>query len=385
MSELSLTPNLKRMLAEGFLEAARLLETGEGGDRIRIGLTTLGSEHGIAEVVRGGELAQKANPRLEVILIGPPVESDLPQVHTDACAADAHRKMEELLDAGEIAAAVTMHYNFPVGVATVGKVITPAQGREMYLATTTGTAATDRVQAMIYNALYGIAVARATGVPEPTVGILNVDGSRQVERALNQLRERGFRIQPAESLRADGGCIMRGNDLLAGTPDVMVCDTLTGNLLMKVFSAYTTGGDYEASGYGYGPGVGPGYNRIINIVSRASGAPVIAASIAYAAEAARGKLPRVLAELWEAAEKAGLSSLALPAKTTPREVKVPPRKPVDQEISGIDVLELDNAAKALWQEGIYAETGMGCSGPVILVAAEDLEKSQELLKESGYL
>lgn len=385
MSELSLTPNLKRMLAEGFLEAARLLETGEGGDRIRIGLTTLGSEHGIAEVVRGGELAQKANPRLEVILIGPPVESDLPQVHTDACAADAHRKMEELLDAGEIAAAVTMHYNFPVGVATVGKVITPAQGREMYLATTTGTAATDRVQAMIYNALYGIAVARATGVPEPTVGILNVDGSRQVERALNQLWERGFRIQPAESLRADGGCIMRGNDLLAGTPDVMVCDTLTGNLLMKVFSAYTTGGDYEASGYGYGPGVGPGYNRIINIVSRASGAPVIAASIAYAAEAARGKLPRVLAELWEAAEKAGLSSLALPAKTTPREVKVPPRKPVDQEISGIDVLELDNAAKALWQEGIYAETGMGCSGPVILVAAEDLEKSQELLKESGYL
>lgn len=382
---MSLTPNLKRMLAEGFLEAARLLETGEGGDRIRIGLTTLGSEHGIAEVVRGGELAQKANPRLEVILIGPPVESDLPQVHTDACAADAHRKMEELLDAGEIAAAVTMHYNFPVGVATVGKVITPAQGREMYLATTTGTAATDRVQAMIYNALYGIAVARATGVPEPTVGILNVDGSRQVERALNQLRERGFRIQPAESLRADGGCIMRGNDLLAGTPDVMVCDTLTGNLLMKVFSAYTTGGDYEASGYGYGPGVGPGYNRIINIVSRASGAPVIAASIAYAAEAARGKLPRVLAELWEAAEKAGLSSLALPAKTPPREVKVPPRKPVDQEISGIDVLELDNAAKALWQEGIYAETGMGCSGPVILVAAEDLEKSQELLKESGYL
>ena len=169
MSELSLTPNLKRMLAEGFLEAARLLETGEGGDRIRIGLTTLGSEHGIAEVVRGGELAQKANPRLEVILIGPPVESDLPQVHTDACAADAHRKMEELLDAGEIAAAVTMHYNFPVGVATVGKVITPAQGREMYLATTTGTAATDRVQAMIFNALYGIAVARATGVPEPTV------------------------------------------------------------------------------------------------------------------------------------------------------------------------------------------------------------------------
>ena len=44
---------------------------------------------------------------------------------------------------------------------------------------------------------------------------------------------------------------------------------------------------------------------------------------------------------------------------------------MDQEISGIDVLELENAAKTLWQEDIYAETGMGCSGPVILVAAED--------------
>ena len=28
---------------------------------------------------------------------------------------------------------------------------------------------------------------------------------------------------------------MRGNDLLAGTPDIMVQDTLTGNILMKVF------------------------------------------------------------------------------------------------------------------------------------------------------
>lgn len=382
---MSPTPHLKRLLAEGFLEAARMLETGEGGERIRVGLTTPGSEHGIAEVVRGGELAQKANPRLEVVLIGPPVPSDLPQVDTGPCAADAHRKMEELLDAGEIAAAVTMHYNFPVGVATVGKVITPARGREMYVATTTGTAATDRVQAMIYNALYGIAVAQATGVPEPTLGILNVDGSRQVERALGQLRERGFKINLAESLRADGGCIMRGNDLLAATPDVMVCDTLTGNLLMKVFSAYTTGGNYEASGCGYGPGVGPGYNRIINIVSRASGAPVIAASIAYAGAAARGKLPRVAATLWEAAERAGLNSLAVPAKTTPQAVAIPPRKPVDQEISGIDVLELENAAKTLWQQDIYAETGMGCSGPVILVAAEDLERSQEILHKAGYL
>ena len=50
---------------------------------------------------------------------------------------------------------------------------------------------------------------------------------------------------------------MRGNDLLMGTPDVMVVDSLTGNLFMKVFSAFTTGGDYEASGFGYGPVIRP--------------------------------------------------------------------------------------------------------------------------------
>ena len=32
-----------------------------------------------------------------------------------------------------------MHYPFPIGVSTVGKVITPGLGKPMYLATTTGT------------------------------------------------------------------------------------------------------------------------------------------------------------------------------------------------------------------------------------------------------
>ena len=59
---------------------------------------------------------------------------------------------------------------------------------------------------------------------------------------------------------------MRGNDLLMGTPDVMVTDSLTGNLFMKIFSSYTTGGDYEAEGYGYGPGVGENYDRRVLIL-----------------------------------------------------------------------------------------------------------------------
>ena len=35
---------------------------------------------------------------------------------------------------------------------------------------------------MIKNAVCGIAAAKACGIGSPTVGILNVDGARQVER-----------------------------------------------------------------------------------------------------------------------------------------------------------------------------------------------------------
>ena len=59
------------------------------------------------------------------------------------------KTMEDLLDKGEIAACVTMHYNFPIGVSTVGRVVTPSRGKEMLLATTTGTSSTNRVEGMI--------------------------------------------------------------------------------------------------------------------------------------------------------------------------------------------------------------------------------------------
>lgn len=69
----------------------------------------------------------------------------------------------------------------------------------------------------------------------------------------------------------------------------------------------------------------------------------------------------------------------------PQAVQKPPAKPVDQEITGIDVLEIESAAEALWKENIYAETGMGCTGPVIMVAPEDLEAAKQKLKELGFL
>jgi len=354
----------------------------------RIGVTLLGSELGTDEIVLGAEAAAKNNPDTEVILIGPKTKTSLKIFEADT-EKDQHNVMEKLLASGEIDAAVTMHYNFPVGVSTVGKVITPGRGKEMFLATTTGTSATDRTEAMLKNAIYGIAAAKASGIERPTVGILNVDGARIVERSLKRLADNGYDISFAESVRKDGGAIMRGNDLLAGASDVLVTDTLTGNVLMKVFSAYTTGGDYEGTGYGYGPGVGEGYDRIILILSRASGAPVVARSIKYAFDMVKGNLKEVSKNEIISANNAGLKDLFV--KDTGKDVKeetqviIPPAKPVTEEISGIDILDIETAVRDVWKEGIFATTGMGCTGPVILTSKDEYEKAVEALKKSGWL
>ena len=376
---------VKELLKDVLFDVADAIETGNFGSKLRIGITLFGSEHGSKELLRGAELAQQNNPGIEVVGIGPSMETDLEIIEVEN-EEDQYTKMEELLDSKDLAACVTMHYSFPIGVSTVGKVIAPANGKELYIATTTGTSATDRVEAMVRNAISGISTAKACGVKDPKVGILNVEGARAVERALNKLKDSGYKFSFTESMRADGGAVMRGNDLLAATPDVMVMDSLTGNVMMKMFSSYTTGGSYEASGYGYGPGIGEDYDRIIMILSRASGAPVAAKAIEYAAQVASGKVNQIAKEEFSSAYKAGLDSVVEAKKEVVTEdVKMPPKKNVTEEIPGIEILDLDDAAKAVWKAGIYAETGMGCTGPVILVAPEDHETAYETLKKAGFV
>ena len=398
-SDASARTNGMVAVAELFRQMAEGLETGRFGRRPRVGLTVLGSEHGPEEMVTGAELAARAYGDVDIVLVGPVSCEDARSRGLDAVWAEdvatQHARMEELLDSGELDACVTMHYTFPIGVSTVGRVVTPGRGREMFIATTTGTSGTDRVENMVKNAVYGIAAAKACGVSRPSVGILNVDGARQVERALRKLDGNGYAVRFAESARADGGAVMRGNDLLMGVPDVMVCDTLTGNLLMKVFSSFTTGGDYEASGYGYGPGVGEGYKRIIMILSRASGAPVVAGAIRYAADLVRGDLRHVAATEFAAARSAGWSSLSealgqqvqrADGGADPGAGIVPPAaKVVTHEIPGVDILQLEEAVRALWAAGIYAESGMGCTGPIVMVAQEDTDAAVGLLGKRGYL
>ncbi len=386
-------PTINATIGEIFEELATALETGSCGKATRVGLTILGSEHGAAELVRGAKLAQtNGNGSLQVVIIGDYDGDTTGLVHVAAADdKEAHKVMDAMLVSGELDAAVTMHYSFPIGVSTVGRVVTPGTGRLMHIANTTGTSATERVVAMLKNAIYAIAVAKACGNAEPTIGILNIDGARQVERALTKLQEKGYDIHFTQSARADGGVVMRGNDLLQGVPDIMVMDSLTGNVMMKVFSAFTTGGSYESLGDGYGPGVGEGYDRIINIISRASGAPVIAGAIAYAGQCAKGKLLQKVEAEMKAVKKAGwnelLSSLcaaAAPAAAA-ETVTAPPVKPVTADIPGIEILQLEDAVQVLWKKGIYATSGMGCTGPIILVAPEDKEAAVVALKEAEYI
>lgn len=379
----------KKRVANVFNELADAIETGDFGANPRIGLTILGSEHGPEELVKGAEQAVEKYSNIDVVLIGKGVETDLELVEADS-PEDAHDRMDEMLENGDLDGAVTLHYNFPLGVSTVGRVKTPAVGNEMFLATTTGTSATERVASMVKNAVYGLATARALGQENPTMGILNIEGARLVEQKLNKLIDNGYDIEFAESARSDGGVVMRGNDLLLGTPDIMVTDTLTGNMLMKMFSAFTTGGGYEASGYGYGPGIGEDYDKLICIISRASGAPVIANAIKFAAQAAEGNLNEKIAEEMNKARKAGLddilSEIENEQKSEPaEEVTAPDSKTVGEEIPGIDILNIEDAKNLLWKEDIYAETGMGCTGPVILVAEEDKEEARNILQENEYI
>lgn len=382
--------DIKKMIGETFNEIAEAIKSGSFKSKVKIGLTILGSEHGPETLVRSAELAAKEG-NFDVVLIGPKVETFL-EVAEVNCEKDAHQKMEELLDNNYLQGCVTLHYSFPIGVSTVGRVITPALGKEMIIATTTGTSDTDRTISMFKNAIYGIITAKSLNIENPTLGILNVDNARSVERLLKKLNNNGYMINFGESARSDGGVVMRGNDLLMGSVDVMVTDTLTGNILMKLFSSFNTGGSYEAVGYGYGPGIGFGYKRIISIISRASGIPVIANALKYTAQLANNNLQKIIQDEYQKLVAAKFEEIIdeYQKENSNKQVKTddykkPEKEIVSAEISGIDILELETAVELLLRNGIYAESGMGCTGPIILVSDKNKEKAKEILTNNNYL
>ncbi len=381
--------NVKEMIANVFNDIADGIKSGSFKEKVKIGLTILGSEHGVDEMVRAAEMAKDKYGDFDIVLIGSKVNSDLEQVVVET-PEEGHKKMVELLENGYLQGCVTQHFDFPIGVSTVGKVTTPGKGRDMIIATTTGTTSTNRVEGMTINTISGIATAKAMGIKNPKIGILNIEGARKVEKILKELKEGGYDIEFSESLRADGGAVMRGNDLLAGTPDVMVCDSLTGNLLVKVFASFTTGGNYETVGAGYGPGVGENYDKLVNIVSRASGAPLICEALRYCAQCAGSNVLKIAKDEFTKANKAGLKEIIAKntkerkSEASEEEIKMPPKKVVTYSIAGVDILELEDACKALWKEGVYSESGMGCTGPIILVPEDEGSKAEEILVKAGF-
>jgi len=378
----------RHIIGEALAELVEQART--GGPKVRVGLMAAGSEHGTEELLRGAVLAMEQDSRLQVVAIGPraPGHDTLQWIETSDAEAEIADAMEAALADGRISAAVALHYPFPLGVTTIGRVVTPAKGRPMLIAASTGMSAASRIEAMLRNAVYGSAVAKALGMERPTVGVLNLDGAASVQRALARMAEGGYPVTFADSVRAGGGSLLRGNDLLAGAADVCVCDTLTGNVLMKLFSAFTTGGGYEALGWGYGPSVGEKWGKIVSIISRASGAPVIANALCYTADLVRGGLVQLVEAELAAARSAGLDEIIASFSSKPaagEEVAAPARQPTDSEIHGIDVLAIEDAVKSLWKAGIYAESGMGCTGPVVKVPESRVEESKETLRKNSFL
>lgn len=380
---------MNKQIAKVFEDIANAIESGSFASAKRVALTTLGSEHGEGNLLEGALLAKKLYPNLDIALIGRKNDTGLftYEVETEE---EMYKVMEEKLDSKEIATCVTMHYNFPIGVSTVGRVTTPAKGKELILATTTGTSSANRVEAMVKNAVAGIITAKSLGIEDPSLGILNLDGARTAEKILKEIAAAGYSINFAESKRADKGVVMRGNDLLLATPDVMVTDSLTGNVLMKMFSSFTSGGEYEVSGYGYGPGVGEGFNRNILIISRASGAPVIANALKYAFDIASGDIEKHAETEYQSLAKLNWQSIIdkytakKEAKSTDEKIEAPSKEVVTAQISGVDVMDIDDAVHMLWKAGIYAEGGMGCTGPVVLVNTSKFDKALELIKKEGF-
>ncbi|MDL2280073.1 hypothetical protein LJC15_05390 [Desulfovibrio sp. OttesenSCG-928-G11] len=103
---------------------------------------------------------------------------------------------------------------------------------------------------------------------------------------------------------------------------------------------------------------------------------------------AKGKLPNIVAAELHAAYGAGFEQVLedmKPKAVTAAEIKMPPVVPVDAEIPGVDVLDMENAMHTLWKECIYAETAMGCTGPVIRVRVKDKDEAARVLKRAGFI
>lgn len=356
--------------------AETIAPAGAGADTVTLGFTVTGAEVPAEELQQAAEAyAKKAGNRAV-------------KIYSSEDPGKNHAAMDKDLVDGIIDGALTFHYTFPVGTATTGLVYPPQGDTPLFIATTTGTTSTNRVNAMVLNALQGRAVARAWGIEDPAIGFLNLEGASEALRRIRRLASNHYSIRIAGSSR-NADDLLRGNDILKGTCDVLVCDSLTGNALVKILAAGNTGGEVETTGAGYGCGLAHG--KPVGIISRATSGSVAAAALEYLERMIRGGYAAALEAERSAAAEAGLDdlpgSVAIQKTTGTEEVEAagPEKTPVDAEIDGIDVLTLEDAVRELLRNGIYCESGMGCTGPVVMVAKENKEKAKRILSDRAFL
>jgi betaine reductase len=122
------------------------------------------------------------------------------------------------------------------------------------------------------------------------------------------------------------------------------------------------------------------------IISRASGVPVITGALEYAAQLIAGRYLDVVNDELSRAKRAGLMKLTERNGEPQQEAVAKPQKEVVvHEIPGVEVMNIEDAVHSLWQAGIYAESGMGCTGPVILVSEKNAETAETILQKSSWM
>ena len=89
----------KQMIAEVFSDIANGIKSGIFKNKVRIGLTIFGSEHGIDEMVKAAEIAKSKYNDFDIVLIGPKVEVDFEIIEVET-AEEGHKRMTELLESG---------------------------------------------------------------------------------------------------------------------------------------------------------------------------------------------------------------------------------------------------------------------------------------------
>ena len=79
----------KKIISQVLLEVAEAIETGNFGKKVKVGVTTLGSEHGPENIIKGAQLAK--NDLFDIVLIGKGHEDfESYEVETEE---EVHKKM----------------------------------------------------------------------------------------------------------------------------------------------------------------------------------------------------------------------------------------------------------------------------------------------------